>query len=81
MITTTKGLMDESTLLKREGIVDNANEYTTTIEYCLADCDGQAHKTGIADCESHFCNKHIHRGAHVALKEGNEAITAIGSFS
>ena len=33
MITTTKGLMDESLLEKREGIVDNDNEYTTWVEY------------------------------------------------
>lgn len=33
MITTTKGLMDESLLEKREGVVDNDNEHTTWIEY------------------------------------------------
>jgi hypothetical protein len=33
MITTTKGLMDESLLEKCEGIVDNDNEYTTWVEY------------------------------------------------
>lgn len=33
MITTTKGLMDESLLEKREGVVDNDNEYTTWVEY------------------------------------------------
>lgn len=33
MITTTKGLMDESQLEKREGIVDNDNERTTWVEY------------------------------------------------
>ena len=35
MITTTKGLMDESLLEKREGAVDNENEYTTWVEYWL----------------------------------------------
>lgn len=34
-ITTTKGLMDESLLEKREGSVDNDNEYTTWVEYWL----------------------------------------------
>lgn len=81
MINTTLGPMDETTLLKREGIVDNANEYTTTIEYCLPDCDGRAHKTGVPDADGHFCNKHIHRGANVALKKGNEAISIIGQFA
>ena len=33
MITTTKGLMDEAALEKREGVVDNDNEYTTWVEY------------------------------------------------
>lgn len=33
MITTTKGPMDESLLEKREGVVDNDNEYTTWVEY------------------------------------------------
>lgn len=32
-ITTTKGLMDESLLEKKEGAVDNDNEYTTWVEY------------------------------------------------
>lgn len=33
MITTTKGLMDESLLEKREGTVENDNEFTTWVEY------------------------------------------------
>ena len=32
-VTTTKGMMDESLLEKKEGFVDNENEYTTWIEY------------------------------------------------
>jgi len=32
-ITTTKGMMDESLLEKKEGAVDNENEYTTWVEY------------------------------------------------
>lgn len=35
MITTTKGLMDEGLLEKRTGALDNANEYTTWVEYWL----------------------------------------------
>lgn len=35
MITTTKGEMDESLLEKKEGFVDNDNEYTTWVEYWL----------------------------------------------
>ena len=37
MITTTRGEMDESLLQKREGEVNNDNEYTTWVEYWLKD--------------------------------------------
>jgi hypothetical protein len=33
LVTTTKGDMDESLLEKREGAVDNENEYTTWTEF------------------------------------------------
>ena len=33
LITTTKGDMEESLLEKREGAVDNDNEFTTWVEY------------------------------------------------
>ena len=33
MVFTTKGEMDESLLEKKEGSVDNENEYTTWVEY------------------------------------------------
>lgn len=35
LVTTTKGEMDDSLLEKREGSVDNENEYTTWVEYWL----------------------------------------------
>ena len=35
IITTTKGDMDESLLEKKEGSVNNENEYTTWVEYWL----------------------------------------------
>ena len=35
LITTTKGDMEESLLEKKEGFVDNDNEYTTWVEYWL----------------------------------------------
>jgi hypothetical protein len=35
LITTTKGDMDESLLVKQEGTVDNDNELTTWVEYWL----------------------------------------------
>jgi hypothetical protein len=33
MINTTKGEMDEALLEKREGSIDNDNEFTTWVEY------------------------------------------------
>ena len=35
MIETTKGMMEESLLEKREGSLDNDIEYTTWVEYWL----------------------------------------------
>lgn len=35
IVTTTKGDMDASFLEKREGSVDDENEYTTWVEYWL----------------------------------------------
>ena len=37
LVTTTKGDMDEALLEKKEGSVDNENEYTTWTEYWLQD--------------------------------------------
>ena len=33
LVNTTKGEMDDSLLEKKEGVVDNDNEYTTWVEY------------------------------------------------
>jgi hypothetical protein len=35
LVTTTKGDMDDSLLEKREGSVEDDNEYTTWVEYWL----------------------------------------------
>ena len=35
IVTTTKGDMDDSRLEKKEGIVENDNEYTAWVEYWL----------------------------------------------
>ena len=32
-VSTTKGNMDEALLDKKEGVIDNDNEYTTWVEY------------------------------------------------
>ena len=36
LVSTTNGAMDDSLLEKKEGFVDNENEYTTWVEYWLA---------------------------------------------
>ena len=35
LVTTTKGDMDDSLLEKKDGSVDNDNEFTTWVEYWL----------------------------------------------
>jgi hypothetical protein len=37
LITTTKGLVDDALLQRKEGHIDNDNEYTTWVEYWLDD--------------------------------------------
>jgi hypothetical protein len=37
MINTTHGPMDESLLVKKEGSLDDENEFTTWVEYYLGD--------------------------------------------
>jgi hypothetical protein len=69
LIKTTHGLKEESDLMKLPGLVDNDNEHTTTVEYCLLNCPGDAHQTGVPDSASHFCNQHVHRPVHVTLKK------------
>lgn len=69
MIETTLGPLDESLLIKHEGVVDNDNEKTSVVEYCLAGCHGPAHLTGKPDSETFFCYQHVHRSVNIALKK------------
>ena len=80
LIATTLGDRDESTLRKTEGVIDNEIELTRVVEYCLPACEGSAHVTGQPDAPHHFCARHIHRSVHVHLKQGNAALSAVGSF-
>jgi hypothetical protein len=45
IITTTKGDMDESLLVKTEGVVDNENERTAWVEYRLPGSDEIIHRS------------------------------------
>lgn len=37
LVTTIHGEMDEAALEKKEGVIDNEDEYTTWVEYRLGD--------------------------------------------
>lgn len=45
MINTIYGEMDEFTLIKTEGVVNNSNEYTTWVEYRQKDSDEIIHRS------------------------------------
>ena len=45
IIQTTKGDFEEAVLVKKEGIVDNENEYTTWVEYRLPNSDEIIHRS------------------------------------
>lgn len=78
MISTTKGDMDEATLILHEDTNDNDNELTSAVEYCMPGCSGAAHLTGIPDSEAYFCRHHIHRSVHVHLKQGPGMLSETG---
>jgi hypothetical protein len=77
MIDTLHGLMPEESLLKLEVVIDNDEEYTTSVEYCLVGCDGSAHTLNTAQGEGCFCPKHVHRSVHVTKKKWPEALQGI----
>lgn len=54
--------MDEADLEKREGFVDNDNEYTTWVEYWIPGT----------------CDRAVHRSVHVTLKKSPPIFGAIG---
>lgn len=80
IVHTTKGDLEESVLLKTERTLDNDNEHTTSVEYCLASCVGDAHETNRPDSPSFFCKYHVHRSAHVTLKKNVSSSSAVGGF-
>lgn len=61
IIQTTIGEMDESLLWKREGFVEDENEYTTFVEYWHP-------RAGRALSEKTL----VHRSVAVAIKDGIE---------
>lgn len=80
-INTIHGEMDEALLQKIEGGLDNETEATTWVEYCLKDCDGQAHTSGQPDADHCFCSKHVHRSVDMKLKKNVVGLGSVASFS
>jgi len=68
-VPTIVGEMDEAQLIRRDDVVDTDIEHTTSVEYCLTDCQGAAHRTGQASGTGCFCERHVHRSVHVTLKQ------------
>jgi hypothetical protein len=68
-VNTIHGEMDDTQLIRRDDVVDTDNEYTTSVEYCLKDCLGPAHRTGQATGTGCFCERHVHRSVHVTIKQ------------
>lgn len=61
--------VDEDVLIKRAGVVRDDDDYTiTVVEFCLLDCQGRAHGTGVPDSVAHFCDAHVHRSVDVVAK-------------
>lgn len=69
--------VEESELLRTDGLIDNEDEKTTIVEYCEKGCKGSAHVTRVPDAPTHFCNHHVHRSVHVQLKKWPEGMVAI----
>lgn len=60
--------IDESRLQKREDVIENDDHRIVAVEYCLANCDGDAHRTGIAQGLGSFCERHVHRSVDMTVK-------------
>lgn len=68
MIMTTLGEMDEALLQRHDLQIDNEDHRLDAVEYCVRDCQGQAHITGIAQGDGCFCERHIHRSVDLHVK-------------
>ena len=80
MITTTRGNVEESELLKTEIVFDDEDKKIVWVEYCEKDCDGVAHLSKEKDTETYFCGKHIHHSVSVTIKKGLSLFPEAGSF-
>lgn len=81
MITSTHGLLDEATCVRRNGTFDNDNETTLWVEYWLprADvCTEPGHDV-TDDWDGQYMER-VHRSVHVTLKHWPGMETAVGGI-
>lgn len=68
-------------LLPARVSVQETEDYrTTATEYCLRDCSGTAHATGVPDAPEYFCGQHVHRSVDVIMKRWPAAMAEAGGF-
>lgn len=72
--------MDEAELFKHEHALESDDLALQVVEYCLLGCEGQVHRTGVADALEYFCAGHVHRSVHAVLKRGISLETAQQGF-
>jgi hypothetical protein len=62
--------LDDSLLRKLEKVHANTDDLRVEwTEYCLRDCPGAAHVTGVDDAASFHCALHVHHSVHVTMKK------------
>ena len=78
LITTTRGDIDDSLLLKTEYLAaDTDDDHIVWTEYCDPSCPGEAHKTGRPETKTMFCTRHLHHSVHVTKKRIPESLSTI----
>lgn len=60
--------LDEAQLQRYDSVYEDDEIRLDLIEYCLVGCEGDAHKTGVAQGDGCFCEKHVHRSASGQVK-------------
>jgi hypothetical protein len=64
-INTTRGPKDTSELRRLVIVWDDGYMKVTTAEYCMKNCEGEAHSTRQPDGAGFHCKRHVHRSVHV----------------
>lgn len=72
MVLTTIGELPKAQLLEHITTLETDDQIVETVEYCLRDCEGIAHRTWEAQGVDCFCPQHIHRSVRVTIKRWPE---------